>query len=100
SRRRADATDASAPTVWGNREDRAPVRSAGERVERGVERELVPLTRGALLALDHAASDALRTDRDLHRHAEQVGVGELHARAGVAVVEEDVDAARAQTVVE
>ena len=38
------------------------------------------------------AADALRADDELHRHADEVGVGELHARAHVAVVVEHVDA--------
>ena len=39
--------------------------------------------------------DALGADDELHRHADEVGVGELHARAHVAVVVEHVDALRA-----
>ena len=38
--------------------------------------------------------ETLGADDELHRHAEQVGVGELHAGARIAVVEQHRDAAR------
>src|SRR5262245_443006 len=70
--------------------------SGGERAHRVGERELVLLAGGAVTALDHPTGEALRADGDAHRHAEQIGVGELHAGARVAVVVEHRDSRRAQ----
>ena len=48
------------------------------------------------LALDHAATEPLRADDELQRHADEVGIGELHARARVTIVVEHLDARGAQ----
>ena len=93
--RRAAARAASFASIGSTRR-RAPgsvIAEPDERGDRVGDRQLVALARGAVLALDDAAGEALRADDDLHRHADEVGVGELHARARVAVVVEHVDAA-------
>ena len=71
-----------------------------ERIERIVERELVAFAGGAHLALSDAAAESLGTHRDLDGHAEEVGVGELHPRADVTVVVEDVYPPRVQALVQ
>src|SRR3954454_14470640 len=52
------------------------------------------------LRLDRPRLQRAAPERQAQRHAEQFRVGELLARAGVAVVVEDVDAGRAQLLVE
>ncbi len=56
------------------------------------QRHGLALTRGAVLDLDHALGKALLAHHDLVGPADQVGIGELHARTLVAVVEDDLDA--------
>src|SRR5690242_17631823 len=52
------------------------------------------------LRLDGPRLQRAPSERQAQRHAEQLGVGQLLARAGVAVVVEDVDAGGAQLLVQ
>src|SRR4029079_10002556 len=54
----------------------------------------------AYLLLDDPARESLATDDDLVRQTDEVGVGELDARARVAIVVEDVDTAFRQLAVQ
>ena len=47
---------------------------------RRVDRQLVTPSRAAVLPLDDAPRQSPAADDELGRHAEEVGVGELHAR--------------------
>ena len=46
---------------------------------------------GALARLDHALGEAAAADDDAQRAAEQLGVGQLLPRPGVAIVVEDLE---------
>ena len=65
-----------------------------------LERQRCAAPAAAHLDLDLAGSSVRLPDRHPQRAAEQLGVGELLARAGVAVVVEHVEARAAQLVVE
>ena len=73
---------------------------AGDAVERRGAVELLALAGGAALQLDLAGLDAARADDDLPGQADQVGLGELGARALVAVVVEHLDPGAAQLGIE
>src|SRR4051794_25149025 len=66
--------------------------ATGDSAHAFVHRQLTALAGGALLSLDDTAREPFRADDELDRHADEVGVGELHAGTHVTVVVENVDA--------
>src|SRR5436190_23953299 len=70
------------------------------RLSRSVERDRGLLAAPAGLHLYFFLLDAALADREADRDAEQLGVGELLARAGVAVVVDSVEAEGLQLLVE
>ena len=74
----------------------------GDRLGRALERQSARVVGAAApdLGLDGTGLERALAEREPQRHAEQLGVGELLARAGVAVVVQDVDARRPQLLVE
>ncbi len=66
-------------------------RGSDARIADGGERQFVTVAGRPDLAFDNSAPDALGADNELHGHADEIGVGELHTGTHVAVVEQHVD---------
>ncbi len=65
-------------------------------VEHGMGGEFAGFATAAMAVFEFAGSQAAITDDHAMRDAEQLGIGELHAGAGIAIIVERVDAGGAE----